>query len=79
MRTMEYFKTKTKFGMVQSKAGSGWHVHAILPHGEHVQVNYFKTENEAIDWIAAKAPAWLKVYRGGRYAKASQTRVQIEF
>jgi hypothetical protein len=63
--SMEY--TKTTFVMLQLKAGSGWHIRAILPHGERVQLNYFKTELEASDWIADKATPWLKIYRGGRY------------
>ena len=64
---MEYTKPKTQFGMIQLKAGSGWHIRATLPHGEFVQVNYFKTAIEAIDWIADEAASWLKNYRGGRY------------
>jgi hypothetical protein len=66
--SMEYTKPKTVFGMVQLKAGSGWHIRATLPHGECVQVNYFKTEFEAIEWIADQSTTWLKFYRGGRYA-----------
>ncbi len=66
--SMEYTKPKTTFGMVQLKTGSGWHIRATLPHGERVQVNYFKTELEAIEWIADKSTPWLKIYRGGRYA-----------
>jgi hypothetical protein len=65
---MGYIKPKTTFGMVQLKPESGWHIRAILPHGERVQVNYFKTESEAIEWIADEAMSWLKKYRGGRYA-----------
>jgi hypothetical protein len=65
---MGYGKLKTKFAMVQVKAESGWHIRATLPHGECIQVNYFKTEFEAIEWIADKATLWLKIYRGGRYA-----------
>ncbi len=68
MRNMEYVRPKTKFGLFQSKADSGWHIRATLPHGERVQVNYFKTEDEAIEWVAEKSLSWLKVYRGGRYA-----------
>jgi hypothetical protein len=64
---MEYIKRKTQFGKIQLKAGSGWHIRATLPHGELVQVNYFKTEIEAIDWIAGESAPWLKKYRGGRY------------
>ena len=28
---MEYLRPKTKFGLFQSKADSGWHVRATLP------------------------------------------------
>ena len=58
-----------KFEPVELKtARPGWYVRVTLPHGEQIQMNEFKTETQAKDWIANKAAAWLKKYRGGRYA-----------
>jgi hypothetical protein len=61
-------KPKTKFAPVQLKAGLGWYVRITLPHGEEIHIDEFKTEAEAALWIADKSAAWLKKYRGGRYA-----------
>ena len=46
----------------------GWYVRAILPNAPPLYLGGFKTEDEAIDWIARKSKAWLKEYDGGRYA-----------
>jgi hypothetical protein len=35
---------------------------------EQIDTNEFMTEIEAKEWIAGKSAAWLKTYRGGRYA-----------
>ena len=51
-----------------SAAEPGWFVRVTLPHGEHVTLNRFETEVGARGWIADHAAAWLKRYRGGRYA-----------
>jgi hypothetical protein len=59
---------KTKFEPVQLKAEPGWYVRITLPHGEQIQMSGFETEVRARDWIATNAAAWLKHYRGGRYA-----------
>jgi hypothetical protein len=61
-------KPYTKFEPVQVKPASGWYVRITLPHGERSDINYFKTEHEAITWIYENSEAWLKRYRGGRYA-----------
>ena len=56
--------------VVLTAAEPGWFVRVTLPHGEHVTLNRFKTEAMARDWIATNAAAWLKKYRGGRYAES---------
>ena len=50
------------------KAEPGWYVRITLPHGEQIHINEFTTEAEAWTWINGKSTAWLKRYRGGRYA-----------
>lgn len=67
--TMSQPRRTVKFEPVELNAAEpGWYVRVTLPHGEQIQMNEFKTETEAKDWIAKKAAAWLKKYRGGRYA-----------
>ena len=61
-------KRKTKFEPVQLKAEPDWYVRITLPHGEEIHIDEFKTEAEARVWIDDKSSAWLKKYRGGRYA-----------
>jgi len=61
-------KHETKFEPVQMKAEPGWYVRITLPHGEQIHINEFITECEAQSWIDDKSTAWLKKYRGGRYA-----------
>jgi len=61
-------KQKTKFAPVQLNAEPGWYVRITLPHGEDIHIDEFKTEAEARAWIVDKSPAWLRKYRGGRYA-----------
>ena len=50
------------------KAEPVWYVRITLPHGEQIHINEFTTEAEALTWIDGKSTAWLKRYRGGRYA-----------
>jgi hypothetical protein len=60
---------KVKFEAVDLQAAEpGWYVRATLQHGEQILVKSFETEAEAKDWIAKSAEAWVKKYRGGRYA-----------
>jgi hypothetical protein len=60
---------KVKFEAIALTAAEpGWYVRITLPHGEQVLINEFKTEAAARIWIATAAAAWLKKYRGGRYA-----------
>jgi len=61
-------KPHTKFEPVQMKAEPVWYVRITLPHGEQIHINEFATEAEALTWIDGKSTAWLKRYRGGRYA-----------
>jgi hypothetical protein len=61
-------KPQTKFDPVQMKAEPMWYVRITLPHGEQIHINEFTTEAEALTWIDGKSTAWLKKYRGGRYA-----------
>jgi hypothetical protein len=61
-------KHKTKFEPVQMKAEPGWYVRITLPHGEQIHIDEFIAEAEARAWIEHKSAAWLKKYRGGRYA-----------
>ena len=61
-------KRKTKFEPVQLKAEPDWYVRITLPHGEEIHIDEFKTEAGARAWIDDKSSAWLKKYRGGRYA-----------
>jgi hypothetical protein len=61
-------KHKTKFEPVQMKAERGWYVRITLPHGEQIHIDEFISEAEARAWIDDKSAAWLKKYRGGRYA-----------
>jgi hypothetical protein len=69
MAFMPKRKRMVKFGPVALKAAApAWCVRIILPHGEQIQINEFKTETEAKNWITDKSAAWLKKYRGGRYA-----------
>jgi hypothetical protein len=58
----------TKFEAVEMHdAEPGWYVRVTLPHGEQLLMSRFETEVRAKEWIATRAPAWLKKYRGGRY------------
>jgi hypothetical protein len=59
---------QTKFEPVQMKAEPTWYGRIALPHGEQIHINEFTTEAEALTWIDGKSTAWLKKYRGGRYA-----------
>jgi hypothetical protein len=69
MASMPQRKRIVKFEPIELKAAEpGWFVRVTLPHGEQIHINEFRTETEAKDWIADKAAAWLKKYRGGRYA-----------
>ena len=61
-------KQRAKFAPVQLKAEPGWYVRITLPHGEDIHIDEFKTEAEARAWIVDKSPAWLRKYRGGKYA-----------
>ena len=62
-------KRKTKFEPVQLKARAGLVCpNYALFHGEEIHIDEFKTEAEARVWIDDKSSAWLKKYRGGRYA-----------
>jgi hypothetical protein len=56
------------FDPVQLKDGSGWYVRLTLPDGREPQIDGFKTEAEAQDWIKSKSAEWLKSYEGGKYA-----------
>jgi hypothetical protein len=61
-----------KLEPVELKAAEpGGYVPVTLPHGEDIQMNEFKTEPEARNWIVGKSAAWLKKYGGGRYAEGS--------
>jgi hypothetical protein len=42
------------------KVGDEWYVLARHPTGQHVHVRRFKTQGEAMFWIARKSKAWLK-------------------
>jgi len=57
-----------KFEPVKLKAGSGWYVRLTLPDGRQPQIDGFKTEAEALEWIKTTSVAWLKIFEGGRYA-----------
>jgi hypothetical protein len=39
-----------------------------LPNGDQTQISGFFTEVEAREWIATESAAWLKQYRGGKFA-----------
>jgi hypothetical protein len=61
MALMPQRKRIVKFEPVALKAAApGWYVRITLPHGEKIQINEFKTETEAKNWIADKSAAWLK-------------------
>jgi hypothetical protein len=48
------------------KVGDKWHVRAAWPSGRPEKITGFKTEGEALDWIATSSEAWL---RGRGYPK----------
>jgi hypothetical protein len=55
-----------KFEPVEMNIGKGWYVLATLPRGTPIQLGGFRTEAEALEWIARKASAWLKDHESGR-------------
>jgi hypothetical protein len=42
------------------KVGSQWHVVGTYPGGQQEHIPGFKTEADALDWIANDSAAWLE-------------------
>ncbi len=57
---MDDVKHKVEFEPVVAKTG-GWCVRALLPNGKELNLGGFNSEPEAIEWIARKSLAWLKL------------------
>ncbi len=52
---------KVTFDPKPRKIGSGWRVVATYPSGQQEYITGFKTEAEAIEWLASsRCQAWLK-------------------
>ncbi len=47
------------------KVGAQWHVVGTYPSGQQERITGFKTEADALDWIANDSAAWLEKRRGG--------------
>jgi hypothetical protein len=58
---------KVAFKAIQIKSDEGWHVLVTLPNGQQPYLGGFKTEADAINWIARESKAWLKGYESGRF------------
>jgi hypothetical protein len=42
------------------KVGAQWHVVGTYPNGQQEHITGFKTEADALDWIANDSAAWLE-------------------
>ena len=45
------------------KVGAQWHVVGTYPSGQQEHITGFKTEADALDWIANDSAAWLEKRR----------------
>jgi len=67
LRFMAKDVSKVTFNPKPLKSGTGWYVVATYPGGQQEHIPGFKTEAEAVEWLASsRCLAWLKA-RG--YAK----------
>ena len=53
------------------KVGAQWHVVGTYPGGQQEHITGFKTEADALDWIATESANWLK----NRRVRSSGPRV----
>jgi hypothetical protein len=59
---------KVEFVPTEMKVGRGWYVKAVLPNAPPLHLGGFKTESEAMEWVARKSKKWLNEYLDGKYA-----------
>lgn len=55
-----------KFEPYEMKISKGWCVLATLPQGTPIQLGGFRTEAEALEWIALSAADWLEDHQSWR-------------
>ena|SRR5262249_2083577 len=48
------------------KVGAQWHVVGTYPRGQQEHITGFKTEADALDWIATDSADWLEKRRSAR-------------
>ena len=53
------YDAKPVFEIIQWKIGEGWYVRATLPNQAPIQIDGFKSEDEAARWIRKESLAWL--------------------
>jgi hypothetical protein len=60
------------------KDGSGWCVAVTWPNGSEEQVNGFRSELAAADWIKRESAAWLQKHPMSRHASHSREMLRAE-